>query len=163
MEYTAAIESPVGRLAIMADDAAILAIEWHESRGGNAAPTPLLAEAIRQLRAYFAGELSEFDLPLTPQGSDFEQRVWAAMRAIPYGATRSYGELASDIGSIPRAVGRACGRNPIPIIIPCHRVLSKTGLGGYSGSGGVGTKHRLLALEGVVAPLPATEAKPAAA
>jgi methylated-DNA-[protein]-cysteine S-methyltransferase len=72
------------------------------------------------------------------------------MQAIPYGETRSYGDLAEAVGSAPRAVGGACGRNPIPIVIPCHRVLAKTGLGGYSGEGGLATKRRLLALEGVL-------------
>ena len=102
----------------------------------------------RQLDAYFAGHLTRFDLPLAPSGSPFEVGVWTAMAEIPYGETRVYGELAASVGSAPRAVGRACGRNPIPIVIPCHRVLAKAGLGGYSGSGGLATKRHLLALEG---------------
>jgi methylated-DNA-[protein]-cysteine S-methyltransferase len=114
--------------------------------GGNCGP--LLGEAARQLDAYFAGRLTRFDLALAPTGSPFEQLVWTAMRAIPYGETRCYGELAAAVGSAPRAVGRACGRNPIPIVIPCHRVLARTGLGGYSGAGGLTTKRRLLMLEG---------------
>ena len=85
-----------------------------------------------------------------PQGSPFETRVWAAMRQIPYGETRCYGDLADAVGSAARAVGRACGSNPIPIVIPCHRVLAKSGLGGYSGQGGLATKRRLLALEGAL-------------
>ena len=109
----------------------------------------LLAEAAAQLDAYFAGKLTRFDLPLAPSGSPFETRVWTAMQAIPYGETRVYGDLAELVGSAPRAVGRACGSNPIPIVIPCHRVLAKTGLGGYSGAGGLATKRHLLALEGV--------------
>jgi methylated-DNA-[protein]-cysteine S-methyltransferase len=140
------ISSPVGNLVLDEEDGAIVAIRWAE--GGRSNGSPLLAEAARQLEAYFAGKLSEFDLPLQPAGSGFEQRVWDAMQRIPYGATRCYGDLASDIGSAPRAVGGACGRNPIPIVIPCHRVLGKAGLGGYSGSGGLETKQALLALEG---------------
>ena len=142
------IPSPVGRLTIEEENDWIVAIHWGDEPAGNG--SPLLDEAARQLAAYFAGELSAFDLPLAPEGTAFEQRVWAAMQAIPYGKTRCYGDLAGDIGSAPRAVGRACGKNPIPIVIPCHRVLGKAGPGGYSGQGGLVTKHRLLALEGAL-------------
>jgi methylated-DNA-[protein]-cysteine S-methyltransferase len=145
--------SPVGRLTIEEEDEAVVAIRW-----GNGDPnnmqlgngSPLLAEATRQLEAYFAGKLTDFDLPLSPAGSRFEQRVWAAMQTIPYGQTRCYGDLAEAVGSAPRAVGRACGKNPIPIVIPCHRVLARAGLGGYSGEGGLVTKERLLTLEGAL-------------
>jgi methylated-DNA-[protein]-cysteine S-methyltransferase len=140
------ISSPVGALTLEEEDGAIVAISW--GKGGLSNGSPLLTEAARQLDAYFAGELTDFDLPLAPAGSRFEQRVWAAMQTIPYGQTRSYGDLAGAIGSAPRAVGRACGKNPIPIVIPCHRVLARAGLGGYSGEGGLVTKERLLALEG---------------
>jgi methylated-DNA-[protein]-cysteine S-methyltransferase len=142
------IPTPVGRLTIEEADDAIIAIRWAD--GGPSNGSPLLSEAAHQLDAYFAGQLRRFDLPLDPHGSPFETRVWAAMRQIPFGETRSYGDLAGAIASAPRAVGRACGKNPIPIVIPCHRVLAKTGLGGYSGDGGLGTKTRLLALEGAL-------------
>jgi len=142
------IPSPVGQLTIDEENEAIVAIRWADMPAGNG--SPLLAEAARQLDAYFAGRLSHFDLPLAPAGSPFEARVWAAMQQIPYGETRSYGDLASAIGSAPRPVGRACGHNPIPIVIPCHRVLARGGLGGYSGAGGLATKTRLLALEGAL-------------
>ena len=142
------ISSPIGQLTIDEENAAIVAIRWADMPAGNG--SPLLAEAARQLDAYFAGQLSHFDLPLAPAGSSFEAQVWSAMQLIPYGETRSYGDLASAIGSAPRPVGRACGRNPIPIVIPCHRVLARGGLGGYSGSGGLATKQRLLALEGAL-------------
>jgi len=142
------ISSAVGPLVLDEADGALVAIRWAADRTGNG--SPLLAEAARQLEAYFVGKLTDFDLPLRPAGSEFEQRVWAGMQAIPYGKTRSYGELAARIGSAPRAVGGACGKNPIPIVIPCHRVLAKTGLGGYSGSGGLKTKQTLLALEGAL-------------
>ena len=142
------VPSPIGNLVIDEDEEAIVAIRWSDESAGNG--SPLLAEAARQLDAYFAGELSAFDLPLRPAGSDFETRVWAAMQAIPYGETRCYGDLAAITHSAPRAVGRACGKNPIPIVIPCHRVLGKGWLGGYSGSGGLTTKQTLLALEGAL-------------
>ena len=144
------IPSPIGHLTIAEAGDAIVAIRWADASDDRAAGngSPLLAAAAAQLDAYFAGQLTRFDLPLAPSGSPFETRVWAAMGEIPYGETRCYGDLAVMIQSAPRAVGRACGRNPIPIVIPCHRVLAKTGLGGYSGSGGVATKRHLLALEG---------------
>jgi methylated-DNA-[protein]-cysteine S-methyltransferase len=142
------LPSPVGQLTIDEEDDAIVAIRWADAPAGNG--SPLLTEAARQLDAYFSGKLSHFDLPLAPAGSLFESRVWSAMQLIPYGETRSYGDLASAVGSGPRPVGRACGRNPIPIVIPCHRVLARGGLGGYSGSGGLVTKQRLLALEGAL-------------
>ena len=143
------ISSPVGDLVLDEQDDAVVAIRWGEAGGANG--SPLLAEAARQIEAYFAGRLHDFDLPLHPAGSAFEMRVWAAMQDIPYGETRSYGDLASAIRSAPRAVGRACGRNPIPIVIPCHRVLGKGWMGGYSGSGGLRTKEALLTLEGALA------------
>ena len=142
------ISSPIGNLAIDEEDGAITAIRWSDERASNG--SPLLAEAARQLEAYFAGRLSQFDLPLRPAGSDFEHQVWSAMQKIPYGKTACYGDLASVIDSAPRAVGGACGKNPIPIVIPCHRVLAKSGLGGYSGSGGIKTKQALLTLEGAL-------------
>ena len=144
------LASPVGQLVIEASDDAIVAMRWTDTPAGNG--SPLLAEAARQLAAYFEGRLSRFDLPLAPAGSPFETRVWSAMRAIPYGETRCYGEVAEAVGAAPRAVGRACGKNPIPIVIPCHRVLAKGGIGGYSGDGGLTTKRRLLALEGAALP-----------
>ena len=142
------LPSPIGTLTIDEEGDAIVAIRWADAPSGNG--SALLDEAARQLSAYFESRLSCFDLPLRPGGSPFEARVWAAMQAIPYGETRCYGDLATAVGSAPRAVGRACGRNPIPIVIPCHRVLAKGGLGGYSGEGGLATKTQLLALEGAL-------------
>jgi methylated-DNA-[protein]-cysteine S-methyltransferase len=142
------IPSPVGHLTIDESDGAIVAIRWSQVPAGNG--SPLLAEAARQLGAYFDGGLHRFDLPLAPAGTSFETRVWLAMQTIPYGETRCYGDLAHATDSGPRAVGRACGRNPIPIVIPCHRVLARGGLGGYSGGAGLPTKQRLLALEGAL-------------
>jgi methylated-DNA-[protein]-cysteine S-methyltransferase len=148
--YSLSISSPVGDLLLEEDRGALVAVHWGEGSAGNG--SPLLSEAARQIDAYFAGKLRDFDLPLRPAGSDFELRIWAAMQEIPYGETRSYGDLAAAAHSAPRAVGRACGRNPIPIVIPCHRVLGKGWMGGYSGAGGVATKQALLALEGVGVP-----------
>lgn len=149
MRHLLTIPSPVGDLTLAEEDGALVSIAWGGARQGNG--SPLLAEAARQLDAYFAGARQNFDLPLNPAGSPFEQRVWTAMRRIPYGKTQCYGEFAEAIGSAPRAVGGACGRNPIPIVVPCHRVLAKTGLGGYSGDGGLKTKQTLLSLEGALA------------
>ena len=113
----------------------------------------MLAEAARQLTEYFAGERREFALPLAPSGTPFRRRVWQAMQAIPYGQTRSYGDLARALDSAPRAVGGACGANPIPLVIPCHRVVGAGGaLGGFSGGAGCDTKRQLLALERALPP-----------
>lgn len=145
------VASPLGALRLTATEGAIVRLDW----AGDAAPGgdtgPLLDRAARQLAAYFAGTLTCFDLPLTPHGTEHERAVWREMQTIGYGATRSYGEIARMIGSSARAFGTACGRNPIPIIIPCHRVLAAGGgIGGYSGAGGTTTKRRLLALEGAM-------------
>jgi methylated-DNA-[protein]-cysteine S-methyltransferase len=145
-----AIDSPVGRLTVSATTEAIVSIAWRTEPAGES--NALLDEARHQLEAYFGGRLTRFDLPLMPTGSAFDRRVREAMRRIPLGQTRRYGELAMEVGSAPRAIGGACGRNPIPIVIPCHRVLASSGIGGYSGGAGLATKRWLLALEGVVVP-----------
>jgi len=144
------VETPVGRLTLFEEDGALAAIDWGGKRA-TGEPSRLLLRARRQLEAYFAGKLAAFDLPLAPSGSPFELRVWQLMSDIPYGETRSYGDLATLLAAAPRAVGQACGRNPLPIVIPCHRVLAAGGaLGGYSGGKGVDTKRRLLILEGAL-------------
>src|ERR1700675_4152315 len=112
------IPSPIGQLTIDEIDDRVVAIRWADAPAGNG--SPLLAEAARQLAAYFDGRLCRFDLPLAPAGSLFEGRVWSAMQAIPYGETRCYGDLAQAIGSAPRAVGGPCGKNPHHISIPFH-------------------------------------------
>lgn len=111
------------------------------------AGSPLLTEALRQLQAYFDRRLTRFDLPLD-FGSGFQAQVRHAMAAIPYGETRRYGELAHEIGAPAQAIGQACGANPLPILIPCHRILAANGLGGFSAKGGVESKVFLLKLEG---------------
>lgn len=146
-----AMRSPVGMLTITERDGTIVALDWGGRSTANAPPTPLLTAARAALERYFAGENEAFDLPLAPAGTPFQRRVFALMRKIPAGMTRSYGDLATALNSSPRAVGNACGVNPIPIIIPCHRVLAAgRRLGGYSGRGGVETKRILLQLEGVL-------------
>lgn len=151
--HSLSISTPVGGLILEEEAEALIAIRWDDAPAGNG--SPLLGETARQIDAYFAGKLRGFEIPLRPAGSDFEIRVWAAMQDIPYGKTRNYGDLAAATHSAPRAVGRACGRNPIPIVIPCHRVLGKGWMGGYSGAGGVKTKETLLALEGALVREPA--------
>lgn len=143
--------SPVGPLEITEHEGAIVSLGWSAAGASMPdRPSPLLAEAERQLRAYFAGRLRRFDLPLKPGGSPFRAKAWRALRRIPFGETVSYGELARRLASSPRAVGGACGANPIAIVIPCHRVLGADGsLGGYSGAEGIETKRFLLELEGV--------------
>ncbi len=148
------IESPVGRLSITEANGALVRSAWsdHEAGDPRAQPgeTPLLARAAEQLGEYFAGARRDFDLPLNPAGTPFQRRVWTEMARIPFGATESYGALARKTGSVARAVGGACGANPIPIVIPCHRVVGEGGvLGGFSGGTGVETKIALLELEGV--------------
>jgi methylated-DNA-[protein]-cysteine S-methyltransferase len=147
------VDTPVGRLALEGDHDAVTAVRWASSgeRSRDSATGRILREAARQLDRYFARKLKRFDLPLCARGTDFQQRVWAMMRDIPYGETATYGGMAAALGSGPRAVGMACARNPIPIIVPCHRVLGSGGSeGGFSGGKGLPTKRQLLALEGVV-------------
>jgi methylated-DNA-[protein]-cysteine S-methyltransferase len=139
------LHSPVGDLTVSEEDGAIVAIDW--GWGRDQTETPLLLRARAQLHAYFDGELLDFDLPLAPHGTPYRQRVWAALRDIPPGSTSSYLEIARVAGGSPRSVGGANGANPIPIVIPCHRVVATTGIGGYSGGDGLPTKHFLLALE----------------
>jgi methylated-DNA-[protein]-cysteine S-methyltransferase len=140
------LHSPLGPLTLFEEDGALVALEWGWVEGH--APTPLLLRAKDQLDTYFAAKPVHFDLPTRPAGSQFQQAVWRQMSAIPFGETRSYGDLARALDSSARAVGTACGRNPLPIIIPCHRVLASDGsLTGYSAGEGVITKRQLLDLE----------------
>lgn len=140
------LHSPLGELTVSEEDGQIVALDW--GRGRDQAVTPVLAEAREQLHDWFDGKRGDFHLPLSPHGTDFQKRVWQAMRDIPPGRTATYGEIARALGSSARAVGMACGANPIPVIIPCHRVVAASGrLGGYSGEGGAETKRYLLRLE----------------
>lgn len=140
--------TPVGFLAVFEADDALVAIEW--GRVPDSTKSPLLLRAQAQLEAYFEGGSHVFDLPLHPAGTSFQQRVWQYLRDIPYGATQTYGDVADALQTSPRAVGTACGRNPLPIVIPCHRVVGAGDrLVGYSGGHGVETKTALLSLENV--------------
>lgn len=139
-------DSPVGPLSADAKDGAITRLIW--GPGGTLTDGPLLDHAKAELTAYFAGDLQAFTLPLAPRGSDFQQGFYAALCAIPFGETRTYGDLAGDLNVSAQAIGQACGANPIAILIPCHRVLAATSLGGYSGAGGIEAKVTLLRLEG---------------
>lgn len=142
------VTSPVGRLSIEACDGAVTALSWRRATETSGDQAALLERAKEQVEAYFRGDLVFFDLPLRIAGSDFQRDVCAAMSAIPFGETRTYGDIARDLGAPAQAVGQACGGNPIPIIIPCHRVLGARGLGGFSAAGGVETKVALLRHEG---------------
>jgi methylated-DNA-[protein]-cysteine S-methyltransferase len=144
------VKTPVGPVVVSERDGAIVGVDIG-GRTTREDATPLLATAAQQLDAFFYCGLREFDLPLAPVGTDFQQRVWEAMRRIPFGQTRTYGEIARQVGGEARAVGAACGANPIPIIIPCHRIVAGAGrLGGFSSRGGVETKRALLQLEGAL-------------
>lgn len=148
------MDSPIGELLLAGDGDALQLVGFPEGKmshrheeGWQRLDSPFV-EVRRQLDAYFAGDLQQFDLPLAPLGTAFQQRVWRALRTIPYGITRSYGEIATQVGNpkAGRAVGAANGKNPIPIIIPCHRVIGSTGkLTGFGG--GLPVKEALLQLE----------------
>ena len=150
------IDSPVGPLRLVERDGAITGIDFHpfayadgRLHGERDDTHPLLTECARQLAAYFARDLKEFDLPLAPAGTDFQQRVWTELRRIGWGETATYGQVAVRLGLTPaasRAVGLANGRNPIPVVVPCHRVIGANGtLTGYAG--GLDRKQVLLDLE----------------
>ncbi|KRF17816.1 cysteine methyltransferase [Nocardioides sp. Soil797] len=151
------MDSPVGELRIIERGGSVSQIEFSPFRppaagrpmGERQDDHPVLVETVRQLAAYFAGERTEFDLPLAPVGTEFQQRVWKELVEIPHGQTASYGEIAHRLGhtnAASRAVGTANGRNPIPIVIPCHRVIGADGtLTGYAG--GMERKQTLLDLE----------------
>lgn len=145
------LHTPIGDVTLSEEDGAIVSVDW--GWGRDQAETPLLCRARTQLHEYFDGQRHAFDLPLRPAGSAYQQRVWEAMGDIPYGDTRTYGALAALVGGSARSVGPACGANPLPILIPCHRVVAAGGLGGYSGGEGPQTKRLLLALEADPLPL----------
>ena len=139
------IDSPVGALTLIASGGALTDIRWG---GSGTDRDPVLDLAAREIADYFSRALIEFTVPLEPGGSPFQRRFHAALQAIPFGETKTYGELAAELGVSAQAIGQACGGNPIPIIIPCHRVLAVDGIGGYSGGGGIEAKVELLKLEG---------------
>ncbi|NLD19616.1 MAG: methylated-DNA--[protein]-cysteine S-methyltransferase [Clostridiales bacterium] len=158
MKYYCTIKTPVGTLIIVEENNALTNIDLLDeicmeellNGGGQEKSTPLLDRAVNQLKDYFAGFLRDFDLPLAPKGTDFQKKDWAALCEVPYGETVTYKDIAVRIGCPkgPRAVGLANNRNPIMIVIPCHRVIGSDGsLVGYGG--GLHIKEYLLKLEGV--------------
>jgi methylated-DNA-[protein]-cysteine S-methyltransferase len=151
-----AVATPVGTLRLVAGERGLAAILWENDRPGRVAlgevvdhpDDPILRETQRQLREYFTGKRWQFDVPLDLQGTEFQKKVWRALLAIPFGETRSYAQLAAQIGSpaAVRAVGAANGRNPLSIVVPCHRVVGANGeLTGFAG--GLEVKAKLLAME----------------
>jgi methylated-DNA-[protein]-cysteine S-methyltransferase len=155
--YTASIDSPVGVLTLVATDNGLRAIKWPVERDGRLslpsemtsdADHPVLQDTVRQLGEYFEGKRTEFDLPLDLRGTEFQKSAWQALATIPHGETATYGEQAARIDRprAVRAIGAANGRNPISIVLPCHRVVGANGdLTGFAG--GIETKRELLAFE----------------
>lgn len=132
MDYQAKLKVPFGVLGILCDERALIGIDFLPATEKPQRPTSVLAETVcEQLRLYFKNPEVKFTVPLKPGGTPHQQKVWQAMRNIPRGETRSYGEVAAALKSGAQAVGQACGANPIPIITPCHRVVGKSGLGGF--------------------------------
>jgi methylated-DNA-[protein]-cysteine S-methyltransferase len=145
------LNTPLGVLSLFEEAGALVAIEWGHAPGKDT--TPLLKNVCAQLDAYFEGGLISFDLPIRPHGTPFQRSVWSSLQRIPHGETITYGQLATALDTGPRAAAGACGRNPLPIIIPCHRVVGANHqMGGYSGGDGPATKEALLRLEGALEP-----------
>jgi methylated-DNA-[protein]-cysteine S-methyltransferase len=153
------LDSPVGRLKLVADEKHLVAILWENEKPNRVRleemelnpKHPVLKETSKQLKEYFAGKRKVFDLPLNPRGSDFQKSVWMALREIPFGETRTYGELAQGLGNpkASRAVGAANGKNPLSIVVPCHRVIGANGtLTGFAG--GLEAKGILLKIEEIL-------------
>lgn len=140
--------SPLGPLTLWAQDGQITGLDWQTGPELTATTPQLLHDAAEQLSAYFAGALTSFDLPLRLGPGEFQAIFQNALLNIPFGETRTYGDLAAELGVSAQAAGQACGANRIPILVPCHRVLGASSLGGFSGAGGVETKVELLKLEG---------------
>ena len=145
---THTFNSPIGAVRLVEEGGSIIRIELTDAAAPSSAPTPLLREAEHQITAFFRGERRQLDFPIRMVGTPFQQRVWQALQQIPYGTTRTYGEIATAIGSprASRAVGMACNKNPLLLIVPCHRVV---GLNGHLTGFAYGTeaKQRLLELE----------------
>ena len=139
------LHTPVGDITVFEEDGAIVSLDW--GWVPNQEFSSVVDRAREQLQAYFDGTRTTFDLPLAPVGTAYRRKVWQALCDIPYGETRSYQDIAIKTGGSARSVGQANGHNPIPLIIPCHRVVAATHIGGYSGGDGLLTKQWLLALE----------------
>ncbi len=140
------VDTPFGPVTLVAGDGVLMRLLWAAEPGEA---SPLLDEGVRQVQAYFDRRLARFDLPLC-WGDGLNGAVRRAMAAIPIGETRTYGQIAKTVGAAPQAVGQACGANPLPILIPCHRVTGTDWFGGFSAPGGVETKAALLRHEGAL-------------
>ena len=151
-EFGAVLSAPGFSLGVQSDEDEIVEIHFLEPCPEVAPISPLAAEAVRQLKAYLADPAFVFGLPLRPSGTTFQRRVWEQIAAIPCGRTRTYGEVARSLNNAPRAVGQACGANPVPLVVPCHRVIGAgAGLGGFARHGGgflLDVKRWLLTHEG---------------
>ena len=143
---TAGLLTPTGRFWVEAEGGAIIRAGWGDAPATTDDPT--LRRALSEIAAYFSGTLTRFTVPLRPKVSAFQEQFHHALLDIPFGETRTYGQLGKLLTTPAQAIGQACGANPIPLLIPCHRVLGATTLGGYSGAGGVETKVALLRHEG---------------
>ncbi|MEL7258019.1 MAG: methylated-DNA--[protein]-cysteine S-methyltransferase [Pseudomonadota bacterium] len=144
------VTTSLGHVRVTCEDGAVTRVRWGQipPKIEDQEPDPVLADALSQIEAYFAGELTKFTVPVEVAGSAFQKQVCAAMQDVPFGETCTYGDLAKICEAPAQAIGAACGGNPIPIIIPCHRVLGANNLGGFSGSGGIEDKVWLLRHEG---------------
>lgn len=151
MNYQAKLRAPIGVLGIRCDNHALVGIDWLPATEKPQAAADSLARAVcEQLQQYFVDPDAQFSVPFKLTGTAYQQKIWQAMCAIPRGSTRSYGELAAEFKSAAQAIGQACGANPIPIIIPCHRIVGKSGLGGFmhhSNGSAIDIKRWLLAHE----------------
>jgi len=147
----ASLHNKFGWFSLVEEDGRITQLLWEDRTEGFR--SEVLKEGLNQLEAYFAGKLTQFDLPLAPKGTDFQQQVYRIMQDIPFGEVLTYGEVAKKLCVPAQPVGQACGSNPIPVIIPCHRIVGTGNLGGFSGMGGVETKVQLLRHEGANAQL----------
>jgi methylated-DNA-[protein]-cysteine S-methyltransferase len=147
----ASLQNKFGWFSLVEESGRITQLLWQERTEGFR--SDVLKEGLNQLDAYFAGELTTFNLPLSPKGTDFQQQVYRVMQDIPFGEVLTYGEVAKKLGVPAQPIGQACGSNPIPVIIPCHRIVGTGHLGGFSGLGGVEMKVQLLRHEGANAQL----------
>jgi methylated-DNA-[protein]-cysteine S-methyltransferase len=154
--FQAMLPAPFGMLGIRTDGGLLAEIVFLDRRGAALAPQDGVSErACAQLQNYFDDPEYRFDVPLTSRGTPFQRRVWAKISAIRPGRTRSYGDISRELGSAPRAVGQACGANPVPLVVPCHRVLAAGGIGGFAHHEGgfhLSVKRWLLRHEGSMGP-----------
>lgn len=145
------LHSPLGPLTLTEEDEAIVSLDW--GWGRDQTETPLLCKAREWLDQWMDSPQGAFPYKLAPYGTDYQKKVWKALYEIPVGETRTYLDIARQVGGSPRSVGQATGHNPIPILIPCHRIVGRQNLGGYSGDGGLDDKIWLLEFEGASYPL----------